>query len=211
MYTNYVNLQCCRWPSVDCGFRIRRGSLKFECGSHVTLITAQPQPNILLSLVIHLCWLSLTDKTVQKSWHLESCTTSSGETLSLVLIGSCLVKLNLGVLLRQKVLWAIAPLNWQRYWWFQRGKTKWMISWYRIIQSNRTTNPQIKLNNDVEISFFFFPFDSIPHQDMDSDPLLACWLQGQEKPLQMPVLYGNCDIRSVPRCAVCEESMCSQL
>lgn len=31
------------------------GSLKFECGSHVTLITAQPQPNIPLSLVIHLC------------------------------------------------------------------------------------------------------------------------------------------------------------
>lgn len=55
MYTNYVNLQCCRWPSVDCSFRIRRVSLKFECGSYVTLITAQSQPNIPLSLVIHLC------------------------------------------------------------------------------------------------------------------------------------------------------------
>lgn len=45
--------------------------------------------------------------------------------------------------------------------------------------------------------------DSLPHQDMDSYPLPVGWLQGQENPLQMPVLYGNCDIRSVPRCAVC--------
>ena len=76
MYTNYVNLQCCRWPSVDCSFRIKRGRLKFERVSHVTLITAQPQPNIPLSLVIHLCLQSLTDKTMQNSKQLKSCTTS---------------------------------------------------------------------------------------------------------------------------------------
>lgn len=29
--------------------------LKFECRCHMTLITAQPQPHIPLSLVIHLC------------------------------------------------------------------------------------------------------------------------------------------------------------
>lgn len=79
MYTNYVNLQCCRWPSVDCSFRIRRGCLKFERGSHVTLITAQLQPNIPLSFVIHLCLLSLTDNTLQNSRQLKSCTTSNRE------------------------------------------------------------------------------------------------------------------------------------
>lgn len=67
MYTNYVNLRRCRWLGVDCGFRIRSGSLKFECGRHVTLITAQPQPSIPLSPVIHLCWLSPADKAAHKS------------------------------------------------------------------------------------------------------------------------------------------------
>lgn len=96
MYTNYANLQSCRWSSVDCSSRIRSGRLKFERGSHVTLITAQPQPNIPLSLVIHLCSLSLTDKTMQNSGLLKTCT-SNKETLSIVLIGHSPVKLNLSV------------------------------------------------------------------------------------------------------------------
>lgn len=67
----------------------------------MTLITAQPQPNIPLSLVIHLCLLSLTDKTMQNSRQLKSCTISNGKALFLVLIGISLVLLYLAMFSEQ--------------------------------------------------------------------------------------------------------------